>query len=278
MCDKIEIPFQTSGFAHPRCYLSCTNDCSQKISGEHYISKSLLNQIEQTNKTIDLAGVKWLPPEHWKSVGKEALTAKILCKRHNELLSPLDSCIALLARAIADIDAEFLKPEPRPLNFQISGSHLQRWTIKTLIGMVESRQTCSPSAVPYAYKSELIALLCRDDAEWPAGWGLYFTAPTAPVHHSRSFEFRLRTNPDTGLALGADFIFNGVQTTLVLGTPGSAAAFGILRPLRLNMRKGNVVSSVLFDWGHNSFSVPFTLTHAGTYKGLAPGHDLPRAD
>ena len=272
------IPFNENGFSHPKCYLGCTNGCSEKISGEHYFSESLLHQIERTNKTIDLAGVKWLPPEHWKSVGKSALTAKILCKRHNELLSPLDTEIAHLSRHIADIDGEFLKPNPTSLHFRINGALLERWALKTMIGLVESRQVASKNGIEYSYKNECIRLLCDPNYDWPLNWGLYFASSTEPVYFSRSFEFRLRSNDATGLVLGADLVFNGITTTLILGRPGNPSAFGQFRPTSVVLRKDKSLSTISLDWERLNPGPPFTLFHKGTYHGLAPGHDLPRAD
>ena len=82
IADPVFVPHKKGGFSHPKCYLSATKGCSEKISQEHYISEALLNSIERHNSTIDVCGLSWLPKEHLKSIGKSSLTAGILCTTH----------------------------------------------------------------------------------------------------------------------------------------------------------------------------------------------------
>ena len=120
------IPFKKNGYSHPRCYLSTTKGCSNKISREHYISESLLNKIERQNKTVDVCGLAWLPKEQLKSVGKSSLTSNILCTQHNSDLSKLDKKIGNLVEAISSIDVELQSSSPRNLNYEIESSHIER--------------------------------------------------------------------------------------------------------------------------------------------------------
>ena len=278
MSADFSIPFSKEGFAHPRCYLRGTNGCSHDISGEHYISESLLHKIESTNSTIDIAGVRWLPREHLKSIGKAALTAKILCAKHNSDLSPLDSEIANFSGHVSEIDAEFLKPNPAKHEFKLNGAYVERWILKTMIGLVESNQVMAKSGRPYCYKEECIRLLCSPFRTWPNGWGLYFSLPSGPVHHSRSFEFVPLSNPDTDQILAVNLKFNGIGAVLVMGKADRPAEFGTLRPANLVFKRERATSIISFDWGKANTGAPLLFTHSGTYQGLAPGHDLPRAD
>jgi len=86
---SIEPPRPITDHSNPNCYLRATNDCSQDISREHYISANILEQLG--DEGIEVAGVPWLKPGESKRLAVDNLTAKILCKRHNENLSPLDS-------------------------------------------------------------------------------------------------------------------------------------------------------------------------------------------
>ena len=46
-------------FSHPSCYLAGTNDCSERISREHYMSKSVLDQL---GNTLRVTGMPLLKP------------------------------------------------------------------------------------------------------------------------------------------------------------------------------------------------------------------------
>ena len=43
------------------------------ISGENYISRKLLDVIEEEKKTIDVAGLAWMPKERIKSIMQEII-------------------------------------------------------------------------------------------------------------------------------------------------------------------------------------------------------------
>src|SRR5882672_5744136 len=79
----------TTGQSQNGCYLGHAQDCAGGISGEHYISEIVLEQLSEPAVAID--GVFWLPPGEQKIIGINSLTAKILCARHNSALSPLDT-------------------------------------------------------------------------------------------------------------------------------------------------------------------------------------------
>jgi hypothetical protein len=92
-----------TGYAQTGCYLSHTNDCDGGISGEHYISATVLEQLSEPAVAID--GVFWLPPGERKVVGINSLTANILCVRHNSALSALDAEAGQFLRTIKRIHA-----------------------------------------------------------------------------------------------------------------------------------------------------------------------------
>ena len=62
-----------------------TNNCSTKISGEHYISGTILAEFGN----LRTSGLPWFGPGETR-VGINSLTSNILCTRHNSALSPLD--------------------------------------------------------------------------------------------------------------------------------------------------------------------------------------------
>lgn len=103
---RLHPPVPRTNFAHPKCYLNGTNDCSEEISREHYVSRAVL---EQLGHGIKVTGAPWLAPGISLETTAESLTAKILCRRHNAALSPLDDVASSGGRgslvAVQQIDA-----------------------------------------------------------------------------------------------------------------------------------------------------------------------------
>jgi hypothetical protein len=69
------------------------------------------------------------------------LKAKILCTRHNNVLSPLDSCARLAFQAFREATAyAALKSLRRSTKyFLIDGHGLELWAIKTLLGLANAK-------------------------------------------------------------------------------------------------------------------------------------------
>jgi len=131
---RISPPEAHTGFSHPGCFLSSTNDCGEKISREHYISASVLSEIDDI---INLEGVSWLPPKKPKKLRISSLTSKVLCQRHNESLSPLDKNATEFFRALKNFtQASFDGPEKVII---LNGRDLERWMLKAIYGLLTSK-------------------------------------------------------------------------------------------------------------------------------------------
>jgi len=131
-----------SGYSHPKCYLGHTKGCSAAISGEHTISESVLDKVETESRTVDVVGLAWLPKGKFSSIGKSSLVSNILCTKHNSDLSPLDGVASAFIDAIGTIDAELQKESPNSLSFTFDGTLLERWVLKTVIGLRDSYLAC----------------------------------------------------------------------------------------------------------------------------------------
>jgi hypothetical protein len=70
-----------------KCWAAHVGGCSEKISREHLISRSLF-----PNPTVLVEGFDWC--EKPRKVGIDTLTRKILCTHHNSALSTADEVIA----------------------------------------------------------------------------------------------------------------------------------------------------------------------------------------
>ena len=73
------------------------------MSGEHYISKTVLDAISSSG-AVQIGGVPWLSHQTLQSIGIKSLVSKILCETHNSGLSQLDSVAGILFRTLDAAD------------------------------------------------------------------------------------------------------------------------------------------------------------------------------
>jgi len=120
-----------------RCWAAPLGGCSHELSREHLISDSLW-----TGDGIDVLGFDWCKNET-KRVGRNAVTAHILCRTHNSALSPLDVEAKYAFRALSD--ATVLVNERRGVRprkwkvrrFEVARPDLlERWFLKTMINLL----------------------------------------------------------------------------------------------------------------------------------------------
>jgi hypothetical protein len=109
---------EPTGYAHPRCYAGFTQDCSGKITGEHWLS-----------------GLPWLTEES-EECSIKSLAANILCGRHNSALSRLDKTATRVQTTLERYQLSQLQQlDPHGNEFDLySGEELERWLLKLIWG------------------------------------------------------------------------------------------------------------------------------------------------
>ncbi|MEC9362628.1 MAG: hypothetical protein VYC42_05325 [Pseudomonadota bacterium] len=105
------------------CWAKSHTPCGLGASREHYISAGLFDQ-----PTIFVQGFDWCPEE--KEIGIGALTSKILCRKHNSILSGADMGGIRAVQAI-DLTTD---PAGDTLD-ELNGLSLERWLLKTAINV-----------------------------------------------------------------------------------------------------------------------------------------------
>ena len=116
------------------CWASCVGQCSEKLSREHLVSKALF-----LNDVVTIQGLPWC--QEPKRIGLANATAKILCGRHNNDLSPVDTAGSDAFSAIRQMmkvlkARSVLKPHFwKVCRYTIDGKGLERWFLKTLINI-----------------------------------------------------------------------------------------------------------------------------------------------
>ena len=163
-----------TGFAHERCYLNVTRDCSSQLSREHYVSRTVL---EKLGEIIAISGAHWIESGCTFQTSVESLTAKILCKRHNEALSPLDSEAGIffgaLLNAFVDLDRKTLS---KKRTFHLaSGEALELWFLKVACGHYFGSAAQDGFKLKQTYQIDLARVAkAFFHSEWDSRCGLYF--------------------------------------------------------------------------------------------------------
>jgi hypothetical protein len=146
------------------CWAEALGGCAGGASREHYVSDGIFD-----GEVITAFGLAWCKKEPVR-LGLAAAVSKILCKRHNELLSTFDHEASKLSRFLY---TNILDDPLTDATTVLRGDLIEKWALKTYINLgyigaldpIEHKQT-KPS-------KELVRFVFQEPI--PAnGMGLYF--------------------------------------------------------------------------------------------------------
>ncbi|MGB3043679.1 MAG: hypothetical protein WBB98_10835 [Xanthobacteraceae bacterium] len=126
-----ELPASSTGKQVNGCYMSSLQDCDGALSLEHYISQSILKQFDIIRGEGLQGNLDELP-----SIPIKALAVRVLCQRHNALLSDLDTRAGLAFERIRTIQQHMIKPianRRKVRDCLIDGYALELWAAKSLL-------------------------------------------------------------------------------------------------------------------------------------------------
>ena len=271
---SIEPPRPISNYSHPKCYLSNASDCSEDISHEHYFSASLLRQLG--DEGVEVLGLPWLKAGESRRYSINNLTAKILCKRHNEALSPLDAEAGIFFRELtASLEKLQRKSSSKKADyFLVSGTALELWALKTACGLYFSKAG--------AHDGERLAKTHSIDMEkiegaffgvWDDRSGLYFNGRTGSTFMLKA---GLQFSPLSkgGLLCGARISLHGIEFDLVFDTSRANPEQwkGLTRrPTELIFERGGRDQRIILTWptGTREVSVVFSETTLDNSQKMA---------
>jgi hypothetical protein len=126
------------------CWAETLGSCSTKQSREHYVSKSVIG-----SEYVDVRGLPWCSDE-FRRIPAAGFVRSMLCKHHNESLSPLDEAggeaFHSFCRFVDVIvfretqRARQRRPRQKRLQqYHIEGKMLERWLLKTTINIAYRR-------------------------------------------------------------------------------------------------------------------------------------------
>lgn len=257
---------QDVNYSHPGCYARSLGDCSAKLSREHYVSRAVLEEISSAPM---LSGLAFLGGED-RRLPVSALTARILCGRHNTQLSTLDDEAAKVFRALRRFEDGNKDSVLTPCDdFElVDGPRLEAWMLKTLFGLVSAGVLTGSSGplvrVREGAEPKLLEVLFRGGA-WPDGWGLRVKPSNDRLGASADLAMRVDGFGDEVWA--AVFEFGPFLFQLSLGRPDDRAATH--RPGALVVLKDQVdVQKILaIGWPDGLGGLPVRTTRVGQMEG-----------
>jgi hypothetical protein len=163
----VNLPNTGHNGSHPRCYLQGLHTCSDKISGEHIISETVLRAVAPDR--LIASGFHWLRGDE-RPVAYSSLTTNNLCIVHNSRLSDLDAAAGRFFDAVKQCD---LNRSETGCDFLFSGHDLERWVLKTTANIVASKNVARGGGPLLATLHPKIAIadMLQDPKAWPAGTG-----------------------------------------------------------------------------------------------------------
>lgn len=207
-----------TGMRRRGCYASGDRNCWGPLSSEHSFTRSILSDWGTTSTTKHLRdGTKRVVPV--ASAG-----ANVLCKRHNEALSPLDEVGRRFVAALR-AQAQYARSDrTEDTHALFNGFDVERWILKILCGShhlqpVTRLHESSMWVVPQAW-----AEIVFGGRPFPPGGGIYF-----PRIARRRMTTGVLTAVMTGyrrsISSPSLIFFDGDHATSVLGM--SIAAYGL---------------------------------------------------
>lgn len=160
-------------YQHPRCYANVDGGCSTKISGEHYLSHSLIRLYTWDDPSVTIRHDHGFGVPH--PVRPRDFVAKVLCTRHNTDLSAADDAALEFATFLRQIALTYLNGSGEwgeDSVVQISGDDLQRWVLKLLATHTAANALSdNGERITRRIPDDAVHLLL-DQAQWPESWGL----------------------------------------------------------------------------------------------------------
>lgn len=250
--------------------MRATHNCSENVSKEHYISRSVLASLEKAG-TQKISGMPWKARESFHIMPTDSLVAKVLCERHNLALSPLDAEAGRLIKNIGVYDRAF---HEQPYQGEIRvfcGEEIEKWMLKTVCGMVAARAVARNGERSRATVPDIWVSILAGEVDWPRNWGMYAAAPPGGVtYHYSSFGFQPFLHPETGQVLAATLTINNFTFHLILGHPDAPSAVGVYRPRTLIFEREGVEKFIEISWNDPRLQRYVTLTRSGSYSGPPP--------
>ena len=229
-----------------KCWAAVLGGCHGGISREHVVSKAIF-----TSPGVTVQGFHWCKHEP-KTVGIEAITSKVLCKKHNSDLTSLDEaagaafdCLRRQTKLYNDRQKFSSRAIFAVERFVINAILLERWLLKTLINLTwESNFFVGVDGDVKGTPSASLVNICYGLQPFPYKSGMYVAANIGmelDMKETVSFSPLIK---DGERILGGFFEFRGIRLFFCLEPQGFNYAFCSL-------------PNISPDWAHANLLRPF---------------------
>jgi len=263
-----------SSAANPKCYLSVLGGCSGRISGEHFISENVLEQM-LSGEVLRVSGMPWQRPGEETEASAASFKTKCLCTKHNSALSPLDEVGGKFFRALNDVDRDFAANGAAgpPVFRALYGADVERWLLKLLAGfLVAKGEHRHPGG---GLTPATLRTLLHGSPSLQRPCGLYFLGSAGDEYggHSGVTVAALRSRKDdTLLGMRVGLRSHPIALCVAPGLTGRGMNY---RPGSFAVRFGAKTSGLLLGWLPKAKRPAVTLTwFAGPRRdppGTSPG-------
>ena len=266
---RLTSPGGTTSYGHPKCYAQTTQNCSARISAEHYISNVILKKI-QLNNLVKIGG---LPGNKNKMqlLPRARMASRILCQRHNSSLSSLDTEGEgeKLKNIIGYFDKRF---NDKNLIEEISlcaEEDIERWLLKTACGMLSAGKFgVDGEAISQPLPEKWVRILWSLK-NWPKYWGLCIPIKKIAYHSDRLSVVPL-TNPKNNEVLAVKLEINGLPINLVLSTLDNPEALGTYRLQTLVFHQKGINKYLELSWQNPEHNDYVLFDRQTPYDGPPP--------
>ena len=184
-----------TGYANPGCYARASKDCDEELTREHFITDDVLGAISADGKVVVVEGAAWQDKtERRKTIGRASLSRKMLCRRHNNALSPLNKMAAEFFRHFLEDHLDIFKylgnddRDSFPRGFTtVSGPYIELWMLKVIWGAIEAGAIEVDGQTAYRFRlgvtSQQLAEILWRGADGPRRGGCTFCSTTTATAH-----------------------------------------------------------------------------------------------
>lgn len=262
----LTLPGNKTEFSQPGCYLASDQNCSQGLTGEHYISRSVLAVLGEQIKVV---GVPWLQKGEERTVGLNSLTANLLCKRHNSALSPLDDEAGKFSHHLDQIHRDLNRHSlsRRKKAHLFSGEAIELWLLKVTCGVCLGFAAKDGVKLKTDHVSDFEKIrFAFYRRVWDVGGGLYLNARLGSTVVGRN---RISIAPLTVIGekriVGARVWLFGLEFDLLFDMKGIGPPVGgyIHRPSTIEFKGGRRSHFVVLTWPRSTPIQNIQLTASG---------------
>ncbi len=252
------------GFGNPKCYARGLTGCCVKISGEHWVSESIIELVERgRGKKSNFVSVKKSSFQERgakKTLGTSSLTGNILCVEHNGRLSPLDSAGKKMFEAMESVHYGCRTPDAREKVCRVNGDQFERFLLKVLCGTLFSGNLGPASGSMQRMEPPLAWLkILFEGAAFSDRHGLYHIPAAANeiiVADHDILKFTAFFTEDFKTVCGIRAWFFGIEFDLLLVDlpPGVRTSFdgALYRPSGLKVEGSNARIELSWESGPGS--------------------------